>query len=169
MSEDNLTGIVFGYGKKGNPLTKPKTGKIVVLTGYNFDTKPKIGARVEYVISKENKSFDYARIVIHDTRKKVSVSDPLERILQDIQELWDDKFVMHMSPEATKAFPQNLQTLKDKYCSKDYDGAAAIANEHYQWALFESDMCELSPIGFNYATMFQYFKSLEGVIRTTKL
>jgi len=103
-------------------------------------------------------------IVEHKVIRNSSL-DSLDIMLIEIKELWDERFVMHMSPKSLKEFPVELQSIKNKVNKGDYNGAAEIAHASYQWALYQADRCETSPIGFNYFSMFQKFKSLEETIR----
>jgi hypothetical protein len=79
-----MKGKVFKYGARGDPMIKGPAGKIVILTGY--DTKPKIGAEVNYAVQREANSVIYATFVRDPagTLKKV-----LERT-DDLPDTLDD-------------------------------------------------------------------------------
>ncbi len=170
-----MKGTVFKYGKEGDPLIKPKAGgKTVVLKFYG--ERPAIGAEVEYLTLRESKSVTYGiqdralpkldtKYRTQQQKQPQSTGDPLEDKLAEIKNLWDTNFVMHMDNEAKIGFPKSLKDIKNKYRRRDYDGAAAIAHKNYEWALWGSEVFELSKVGTAYFPMFQKFKELETLIR----
>lgn len=166
-----MKGTVFKYGIQGDPLLRPENGgRIVILTGY--PERPQIGSTVEYDITRQSHSVDYGVLRQPQSQKPVPerrvtevFQNPLERTLSEIQALWDTRFARHMTAESQRDFPKSLQEIRERYSRRDYRGAAQIAHENYEWALWGSENFEISKVGVAYFSMFWNFKALEDSIK----
>ena len=163
-----MKGTVFKYGAQGDPLLRPENGgRIVILTGY--PERPKIGSTVEYDVTRHSNSVDYGVLRQAQSRKPASTTqvseNPLERSLNEIQILWDTSFSRHMTAEAQRDFPRSLQEIRERHSRGDYQGAAQIAHENYEWALDGSETFEVSKVGAAYFPMFSEFKVLEELLK----
>jgi len=92
------------------------------------------------------------------------MDEGLENKVAEILTLWNTQFVKHMGEKAKKEFPEDLRKIKKFFYGKNYENAKKIIDENYKWALHNLDTCEVSPIGFNYATMKNYFSDLGKII-----
>ena len=70
-----------------------------------------------------------------------------------------------MTAEARVNFPKTLQEIRERHARGDYQGAAQITHECYEWAIGQSDFCEITGPGFAYFPMPHNFKSLEKLLR----
>jgi hypothetical protein len=180
-----MKGKVFDYGRQGDPLVRPEGGgKVVILTRY--DRKLKVGETVDYDVTCETDSFYRGTLISKkDLGEKPGKKAPpvlskpkpshpwekissMEQMLLEIQKLWGEKFVQHMTPESQTIFPKEMKTIKEKYDKGYIDGAAKMAHDYYESFLWGSETCEVSPIGFNYFPMFRMFESLEKLIRASQ-
>jgi hypothetical protein len=185
-----MKGKVFKYGARGDPLLRGPAGKVVILTGY--DSKPKIGEEVNYAVQREANTVIYGTFVSDpaetlrealapviaqykrehppqkpEQRVAINPEGQLEYQLKDIQQLWNEKFVMHMTPESREGFPKSLQEIRDRFKRGDKEGAAKEAHENYYWAMHHAEFCEVTKPGWAYFTMFRAFESLEKFIRAS--
>jgi len=88
----------------------------------------------------------------------------LESRLTAIQSLWNTDFSQHMDAKANQEFPGVLSSIRALYTQAKYGEAAAVAHEHYEWALLKTDFCEILTPGFSYFSMRDQFASLEQFI-----
>ncbi len=163
-----MKGTILRYGRQGDPIIQPENGgKIVILTEYG--SLPGVGATVEYNVTKQARSVDYAALTPqtpNPERKQIEIPEgSLESSIRAIQALWDEKFVPHMSNEAKAVFPTELEKIKSRYASGDRVGAAKIAHGIWEWATHSSNFCEISPIGFSYFTMARKVEDLEKLLK----
>jgi hypothetical protein len=181
-----MKGEVISYGSKGDPIVKPeRRSKKVVLK--NCSEKPPIGSIVRFDISYGKYNVDYGilkksednsnqieglELLVEGQEKLLENSsfhiepknERVERYLKDIQTLWDKKFVPYMSEDSKTNFQKAITDLKCKFDNKDYKGAKAISHEYYEQALFKSDYCEGTKIGFNWFDLFHQFDDLTNFI-----
>jgi hypothetical protein len=90
----------------------------------------------------------------------------IDKLIRDIQEIWDENFIMHMDEKAKKEFPKELNLIRQLYTQGKYTEIVRIADENYKWAFENADIrAELSPIGWNYMKMAREFQDLRDVIK----